>query len=95
MVAENDVGDDLLIGRVVLDLGARLEEVPFSDRLLVPVQVFAHESVPGAVGKDVLPFHAQDLLRRDPHGTIRTRPRPNTAISSAVLSTSSSRTGRK
>src|SRR5438477_1550421 len=94
-VPEHDVRDDLLEARVVLHFGARLEEVALADHTLMAFEVVGHETVPCAVGKDVLPPHHQDLLCRDRHGTIRTRPRPNTAMSSAVRSTSSSGTGRK
>src|SRR5260370_27009288 len=93
-VPEDDVWNDLLKVGIVLDLGARLEEVALADHRLVTLEVVAHEAVPGAVGKDVLPLHAQHLFGRRRH-TIRTRPRPNTAISSAVRSMASSRTGRK
>ena len=43
--------------------------------LEIAFEVVGHETVPCAVGKDVLPPHHQDLLCRDRHGTIRTRPR--------------------
>src|SRR3989442_7917324 len=91
---EDDVGNDLLEGWIVLHLGSRLEEVLVADRLLMALQVFSHETVPGPVWKHVLALHDENLLGGDAHGTMRTRPRPNTAISSAVRSTSSSRTGR-
>src|ERR1700688_1245223 len=94
LVPEHDVRDDLLKIRIVLDLCARHEEMALANYRLVTLQVLAHEPVPRAVGKDVLALHAQHLLRS--HGqTIRTRPRPKTAISSAVRSMSSSPTGRK
>src|SRR5207245_7171331 len=90
---EDDVGNELLEGGSVLHLGARLEKVFVADRLLMALQVFSHETVPGPVWKHVLALHNENLLGGDAHGTMRTRPRPNTAISSAVRSTSSSRTG--
>src|SRR5438270_12156861 len=95
---EDDVRNDLLVARVILDLGARLEHVALSDDGLVAVEILTDEPVPRAVRKDVIAAHAQHLLRRGrPHalGIIRTRPRPNTATSSAVRSMSSSATGRK
>src|SRR6266550_3719198 len=95
VMPEDDVGNDLLEGWIVLHLGSRLEEVFVADRLLMALQVFSHETVPGPVWKHVLALHDENLLGGDTHGTMRTRPRPNTAISSAVRSTSSSRTGRK
>src|SRR5216683_3725672 len=97
-VPENDVRDDLLVARVVLDLRPRLEEMPLANHRLVPVELIADEAVPRSIRKDVLTLHAQDLLGRRSHAgatAIRTRPRPNTAMSSAVRSTSSSVTGRK
>ncbi len=97
-VPENDVRNDLLVARVLLHLGARLEDVALADDRLVPVEVLADEPVPGAVGKDVLPAHAQHLLGGGglhETGIIRTSPRPKTATSSAVRSMSSSRTSRK
>src|SRR5579872_4898099 len=92
-VAEYDVRDDLLKGRVVLDLVAWLEEVVLADHTLVALQVVADEAVPRAVRKDLVPPDDEDLLAHC--CIIRTNPRPNTATSSAVRSTSSSRTGRK
>src|SRR5712691_1633416 len=98
-VTEDDVRDDLLVARVVLDLGPRHELVLLADHRLIAVEVVADEAMPRAIGEDVLPPHAEDLLSRGPHGVgraaIRTRPRPNTATSSAVRSTSSSVTGKK
>src|SRR5260370_6327550 len=97
-VPENDVGDDLLIARVVLALRPRFERVARSDHGLVPIEPLADEVVPRAIRKDVLPLDTQDLLGCHSHAgatAMRTRPRPNTAISSAVRSTSSSVTGRK
>src|SRR5205807_8446759 len=95
-VAKDDVRNDLLVRRVVLDLRPRPERVALADHRLKTIQVLADESMPRAVGKDVVPLHAQDLLvRRFQSPAIRIRPRPKTAISSAVRSTSSSRTGRK
>src|ERR1700693_3538214 len=93
-VAEHDVRNDLLKIGVVLDLGARLEEVALANHGLVPLEGLADEPMPRAIGKDVLASHAQHLLGGHAH-TIRTRPRPNTAISSAVRSLSSSRTRRE
>src|ERR1700693_2862110 len=93
-VPEHDVRDDLLKVGVVLDLCARLEEGALANHGLVSLEVLAHEPVPRAIWKDVLASHAQHLLRGHGH-TIRTRPRPNPAMSSAVRSMSSSRTGRK
>ena len=46
-VPENDIRDDLLEARVVLDLGPRLEEVPLADDRLVPVELIADEAMPG------------------------------------------------
>src|SRR5437660_7310165 len=94
-VPENDIRDDLLEIRVVLHLGPGLEEVAIADHALVALEVVGDETMPRAVGKDVLPPDHQDLFGGDRHGTIRTSPRPNTAISSAVRSMSSSRIGRK
>src|SRR5258708_23956409 len=98
-VREHDVRDDLLIVRVVLDLRSRLECVMRADHRLVPIEPLADEVVPRTVRKDVLPPDAEHLLRKRTHhagaAAMRTRPRPNTAISSAVRSTSSSLTGRK
>src|SRR5260370_23248862 len=91
-VLEGDVRDDLLVVRVVLDLGPRLEEVALANHGLVPVELIADEAMPGTVRKDVLPFDAEHLLRQRPHAgaaAMRTRPRPKTATSSAVRSTSS------
>src|SRR5258708_15975820 len=93
-VAKHDVRDDLLKARIVLDLRARLEEVALANHGLVSLQVLADEPMPRAVGKDVLATHAQHLLGGHGH-TIRTRPRPNTAISSAVPSIPSSHTSRQ
>src|SRR6266849_1048865 len=93
-VPENDVRDDLLVARVVLDLGPILEDMPLADHRLMPLELIADESMPCPVREDVLPLDAQHLLRQRPHhagaAAMRTRPRPNTAISSAVRSTSSS-----
>src|SRR4029077_19439318 len=98
-VAEHDVRDDLLVARVVFDLGPRHELVLLANHRLIPVELVADEAMPRPIGEDVLPPHAQDLLRGCPHGVgraaILTRPRPNTAMSSAVRSTSSSVTGKK
>src|ERR1700687_6185138 len=98
-VPENDVRDDLLVARVVLDLGPRLEEVAFANHGLMPVELIADEAMPRPVGEDVHPPDAKHLLRQRPHHAgataMRTRPRPKTAMSSAVWSTSSSVTGRK
>src|SRR5258708_3448439 len=98
-VAEHDVRDDLLVARVVLDLRAGHELVLLANHRLIAVEVVADEAMPGPVREDVLPPHAEDLLRGCPHdagrAAILTRPRPNTAMSSAVRSTSSSVTGRK
>ena len=96
-VVEHDVRDDLLVGRVILDLGARLEEMPLADHLLVALQSRGHEAVPRAVGKDVVATHAQHRFHcaRSCRHAMRTSPRPNTATSSAVRSMSSSVTGRK
>src|SRR6266852_3902648 len=97
-VAEHDIRDDLLVARVFLDLGSRHELVTLADHRLTTVESVADEPVPRPIGKDVLAPHAQDLLRQRPHAgaaAIRTRPRPNTATSSAVRSTCSSVTGRK
>src|SRR5438309_7794450 len=98
-MAEDDVRNDLLEARVVLNCRTGHEQVTLADHRLVAIQLLADEAVPRPVGKDVLSPHAQDLLRRGgPHAgaaAMRTRPRPNTAISSAVRSTSSSVTGRK
>src|SRR4029077_17031678 len=98
-VAEHDVRDDLLVARVVLDLRPRHELVLLANHRLIAVEVAADEAMPRPTRKDVLPPHAQNLLRGCPHGVgraaILTRPRPNTAMSSAVRSTSSSVTGKK
>src|SRR5260370_27086473 len=98
-VAEDDVRDDLLVARVVLDLRARHELMLFANHRLIAVKVIADEAMPGPIREDVLSPDAEDLLPGCPHGVgtaaILTRPRPNTAISSAVRSTSPAPTGRK
>src|SRR5260370_42475624 len=98
-VSKHDIRDDLLVAGVVLALGPRHEEMPLADHRLVPVELIADEAVPRAIREDVLPLDAQHLLRQSPHHAgataMRTRPRPNTAISSAVRSTPSSLTGNK
>src|SRR4029077_20162795 len=98
-VAEHDVRDDLLVARVVLDLSPRHELVLLANHRLIAVELVADEAMPRPIRKEALPPHAQDLLRGCPHGVgraaILTRPRPNTAMSSAVRSTSSSVTGKK
>src|SRR4029077_20821627 len=98
-VAEQDARDDLLVARVVFDRGPPHEPGRLRHPRLIPVELVADEARPRPIGEDVLPPHAQDLLRGCPHGVgtaaILTRPRPNTAMSSAVRSTSSSVTGKK
>src|SRR5260370_21956243 len=98
-VAENDVRDDLLVARVVLDLRARHELMLFANHRLIAVKVIADEAMPGPIREDVLSPDAEDLLRGCPHGVgtaaILTRPRPNTAINSAGHPTTSSLTGTK
>ena len=64
-VAEDHVGDDLLVPGVFLDLGARHEEALRSDHLLRALQPFVHEAVPGAVREDVLPADAEHVLGED------------------------------
>ena len=59
---EDDVGNDLLIRGVVLHRVAWHEEVVLANHRLVAVEVLAHESVPRAVGKHVLPLDAKDLF---------------------------------
>src|SRR5260370_23057014 len=89
-VAEHDVRDDLLVARVVLDLRAGHELMLLANHRLIAVEVIADEAMPRPIRKDVLPPDAEDLLRGCPHGVgsaaILTRPRPNTAMSSAVPS---------
>src|SRR5260370_24401914 len=95
-VVVHDVRDDLLVGRVVLDLGARLEEMTLADHPLMSLEALGHKAVPRAVGKDVVAAHAQHRLHACSRlHTMRTSPRPKTATSSAVRSMSSSVTGRK
>src|SRR5216684_1601638 len=98
-VPEYDVRDDLLVAGVILDLGPRHEEVALADHGLMPLELIADEAVPRPIREDVLPPDAEDLLRECTHhagaAAMRTRPRPKTAMSSAVRSTSSSVTGRK
>src|ERR1700682_945936 len=96
-VSKNDVRDDLLKVGIVLDLGARLEEVALTDHGLKMLEVLAHKTMPRAVWKDVLAPDADHRLERVAQAvaTIRIRPRPKTAISSAVRSMSSSAMGRK
>src|SRR5260370_40909756 len=97
-VAEHDVRDDLLVARVVFDLRAGHELMLLANHRLIAVKVIADEAMPRPIREDVLPPDAEDLLRGRPHGVgraaILTRPRPNTAISSAGRSTSSSVTRR-
>ncbi len=62
---EDDVGDDLLEARVVLHLGARLEEMALANDALVAVEVVGDEPMPRAVGKHVRAPHDEDLLGRD------------------------------
>src|SRR4029077_4177914 len=69
-MAENDVGDDLLIARVVLHLGTGHEEVVLADDRLVPLEPVAHETVPCAIGKDVFPLHAEDLFGCGAHSCV-------------------------
>src|SRR5260370_5350223 len=98
-VPEHDVRDDLLVAGVIVVLGPRHEQMALADHGLVPLELIADKAVPRAIREDVLPPDAEHLLRERTHhagaAAMRTRPRPNTAISSAVRSTSSSVTGRK
>jgi len=66
-VAKNHIGDDLLVVRIVLDLGSRHEEVLVANHLLVPLESIADEAVPCAIRKDVLALHAKDLLGGGAH----------------------------
>src|SRR5712692_3791631 len=98
-VPEYDVRGYLLVAGVILDLGPRQEGVALADYGLVLRELIADEAVPRPIREDVLPPDAEHLLRKRTHhagaAAMRTRPRPNTAMSSAVRSTSSSLTGRK
>jgi hypothetical protein len=61
-VAKHDVGDDLLVARVVFDLSARHEQVPFANHRLMAVEVVADEAMPRTIREDVLPPHAKNPL---------------------------------
>lgn len=96
VMSEDDVRNDLLKRRIVFDLASRLEEVALANDFLVPVEIRGHEPVPRRVREDVFSPDAEDLLGGRAQLAIkRTSPRPKTAISSAVRSISSSRTGKK
>src|ERR1700736_2829360 len=61
-VAEDHIGDDLLVGGVVLDLAAGHEEGALPEHPLNAFQPLVDEAVPGPVGKEVLPPHAEHVL---------------------------------
>src|ERR1700736_1987642 len=61
-VAEDHIGDDLLVGGIVLDLAAGHEEGALPEHPLNAFEPLVDETVPGPVGKEVLPPHAEHVL---------------------------------
>src|ERR1700694_3610995 len=61
-VAEDHIGDDLLVGGIVLDLAAGHEEGALPEYPLNAFEPLVDEAVPGPVGKEVLPPHAEHVL---------------------------------
>ena len=66
MVTEDDVGNDLLVGGIVLHLRSGHEEGLLANHPLRPLQTLTDKPVPGGRRKDMVAPDAEDVLIENP-----------------------------